>query len=119
MHTWLMLSKQYRYKATAISNKQSQQCLNNILTKYVIFLVLLTYCKIGVGQAVNIKLTYTINTNIIKARVEPTMYGIFFEDINMAADGGVYAELIKNRSLQFNMPLAGWAEHKKRVQTDV
>jgi hypothetical protein len=39
------------------------------------------------------------------------MWGIFFEDINMAADGGLYAELIKNRSFEFNSPLMGWAEH--------
>ena len=30
-----------------------------------------------------------------------TMYGLFFEDINYGADGGLYAELIKNRSFEF------------------
>lgn len=30
------------------------------------------------------------------------MYGLFFEDINMAADGGLYAELVRNRSFEFN-----------------
>src|SRR5579872_7519178 len=44
--------------------------------------------------------------------IQPTMWGIFFEDINMAADGGLYAELVKNRSFEFNMPLMGWTEHK-------
>ena len=44
--------------------------------------------------------------------IHPTQWGIFFEDINMAADGGLYAELVKNRSFEFNMPLMGWAEHK-------
>ena len=32
--------------------------------------------------------------------VSPTLYGIFFEDINHAADGGLYAELIRNRSFE-------------------
>ena len=32
----------------------------------------------------------------------PTMYGIFFEDINHAADGGLYAELIQNRDFEYN-----------------
>jgi alpha-N-arabinofuranosidase len=41
------------------------------------------------------------------------MYGIFFEDINMAGDGGVYAELVKNRSFEFKMPLMGWKEVKE------
>jgi alpha-N-arabinofuranosidase len=44
--------------------------------------------------------------------IQPTMWGIFFEDINMAADGGLYAELVKNRSFEFNVPLMGWKEHK-------
>jgi len=43
------------------------------------------------------------------AEVQPTMWGIFFEDINFGADGGIYAELIKNRSFEFSMPLMGWA----------
>ena len=34
-----------------------------------------------------------------RAQVSPTLYGIFFEDINHAADGVLYAELIRNRSL--------------------
>jgi alpha-N-arabinofuranosidase len=45
------------------------------------------------------------------AVIQPTMWGIFFEDINMAADGGLYAELVKNRSFEFNAPLMGWKEH--------
>lgn len=42
------------------------------------------------------------------AAVPSTMYGIFFEDINFAADGGLYAELIKNRSFEFPNALQGW-----------
>jgi hypothetical protein len=34
------------------------------------------------------------------AQVSPELYGIFFEDINHAADGGIYAELIRNRSFE-------------------
>jgi alpha-L-arabinofuranosidase len=34
--------------------------------------------------------------------MSPTMYGIFFEDINHAADGGLYAELIQNRDFEYN-----------------
>jgi alpha-L-arabinofuranosidase len=36
------------------------------------------------------------------------MYGIFFEDINYAADGGLYGELVKNRSFEFPQHLMGW-----------
>ncbi|WP_323053882.1 alpha-L-arabinofuranosidase C-terminal domain-containing protein [Galbibacter sp. EGI 63066] len=44
--------------------------------------------------------------------IQPTMYGIFFEDINFAADGGLYAEMIKNRSFEFTLPKTGWVEPK-------
>ena len=49
-----------------------------------------------------------IQTNKIGAEVQPTMYGLFFEDINYAADGGLYAELVKNRSFEFPQNLMGW-----------
>ncbi|MBN1465365.1 alpha-L-arabinofuranosidase, partial [candidate division KSB1 bacterium] len=42
------------------------------------------------------------------AAISPTMYGVFFEDINFGADGGLYAELVKNRSFEFDWPLRGW-----------
>lgn len=42
------------------------------------------------------------------ADIAPTMFGIFFEDINFAADGGLYPERIKNRSFEFDEPLAAW-----------
>ncbi len=44
------------------------------------------------------------------AEVQPTMWGVFFEDINFAADGGIYAELVKNRSFDFTLPLMGWRQ---------
>jgi alpha-N-arabinofuranosidase len=40
--------------------------------------------------------------------VPATLWGIFFEDINLGADGGLYAELIKNRAFEFPEPLMGW-----------
>ena len=42
------------------------------------------------------------------AAMSPNMFGIFFEDINFAADGGLYLERIKNRSFEFTEPLTGW-----------
>jgi alpha-L-arabinofuranosidase len=41
-------------------------------------------------------------------KISPTMFGIFFEDINFAADGGLYPERVKNRSFEFTEPLSGW-----------
>src|SRR5215468_7094023 len=44
------------------------------------------------------------------ASINPAMWGIFFEDINFGADGGLYAELVKNRSFEFPDPLMGWSK---------
>jgi alpha-L-arabinofuranosidase len=48
------------------------------------------------------------------AEIQPTMWGVFFEDINMGADGGIYAELVKNRSFEFAKPLMGWTVYQKQ-----
>ncbi len=53
-------------------------------------------------------MTGTLDPAKIKFDISPTMYGVFFEDINFAADGGLYAELIKNRSFEFPNGLSGW-----------
>lgn len=42
------------------------------------------------------------------ADIQPTMWGLFFEDINFAADGGLYAEKLKNYSFEFENPMMGW-----------
>jgi len=52
--------------------------------------------------------TLVINTKTNVAPIQSTMWGLFFEDINFAADGGIYAELVKNRSFEFYKPLMGW-----------
>ena len=49
-----------------------------------------------------------VNTKKLGAPVQKTMYGLFFEDINFAADGGLYGELVKNRSFEFAQPYMGW-----------
>ncbi|MBQ9675497.1 MAG: carbohydrate binding domain-containing protein [Bacteroidaceae bacterium] len=50
----------------------------------------------------------TVQINKVGAPIQNTMYGLFFEDINFAADGGLYAEKILNRSFEFPQPLEGW-----------
>ena len=41
--------------------------------------------------------------------VSPTLYGAFFEDINRAGDGGVYAEMLQNRSFEDASVPIGWS----------
>ena len=63
--------------------------------------------------------TFDINLKKPGAPIQSTMYGIFFEDINFAADGGLYAELVKNRSFEFPYALQGWkAFGKVEVRED-
>ena len=50
----------------------------------------------------------TVDVSKPTAKIQPEMYGIFFEDINFGADGGLYAELVKNRSFEFPQPFVGW-----------
>ena len=51
-----------------------------------------------------------VQANQPGAAVTPYQFGIFFEDINFGADGGIYAELIKNRSFEFPTALMGWSQ---------
>ena len=68
-----------------------------------------------------------LRVEVDKPTVElsPHLYGLFFEDINYAADGGLYAELVRNRSFEFDPQLSGWSvltgatgAAKVSVQTD-
>ena len=71
--------------------------------------------------AANTALQAQVNINIDAQnrgpKISPTHYGIFFEDINHAADGGLYAELIRNRSFEdgprYGAPadLQGWSAY--------
>jgi alpha-L-arabinofuranosidase len=58
------------------------------------------------AAAAPIKLT--VQAGAPGAPISSTMWGVFFEDINFGADGGLYAELVKNRSFEFPDPLMGW-----------
>jgi alpha-L-arabinofuranosidase len=44
--------------------------------------------------------TITVQVDRPSHKVAPTLWGIFFEDINLSADGGIYPELVRNRSFE-------------------
>lgn len=54
------------------------------------------------------KTTLIVSAHQPGAEIAPTMWGIFFEDINFGGDGGLYGELIKNGSFEFPDNLMGW-----------
>lgn len=54
----------------------------------------------GFSLTASAQVDINIDINNKGPKISPTHYGIFFEDINHAADGGLYAELIQNRSME-------------------
>ena len=56
------------------------------------------------GQSLTSKSGVSIHVDVAQKGIEisPTLYGIFYEDINFASDGGLYAELIRNRSFEYD-----------------
>ncbi len=70
---------------------------------FVCYLLLQVCCSLLFAQK-----NFVVKANEIKATIQPTMWGVFFEDINLGADGGIYAELVKNRSFEFKKPMMGW-----------
>ena len=74
----------------------------------VLLLALLTTGMIGRGQSTPVVIR--VDAAHPGAPISPQMFGVFFEDINFAADGGLYPELVKNRSFEFSDPLTGWHE---------
>ena len=71
-------------------------------------LSILIFLCLSVGVFAQNKALFTVKADKPTADVSPNMWGIFFEDINMSADGGLYAELDKNRSFEFFKPMMGW-----------
>lgn len=68
--------------------------------------ILLIQAQIAFAQ------TRSINVQVDKpgAAISKTLFGLFFEDINFGADGGLYPERVKNRSFEFPNPMMGWKQ---------
>jgi len=67
---------------------------------------LMVMLLLNIANSQNTKLVVNVDDPVFE--IQPTMWGLFFEDINFAADGGLYAELVKNRSFEFPNPMTGW-----------
>src|ERR1035437_8631243 len=50
----------------------------------------------------------TVNVNKPEHTIPSTLFGIFFEDINHSTDGGIYPELVRNRSFEDADTLQNW-----------
>jgi alpha-L-arabinofuranosidase len=84
---------------------------NKMRQKWIIAGILLCgmFCMASAAE-----MTITVQADKPGAQISPTMWGIFFEDINFGADGGIYAELVKNRSFEFPNPMIGWSGTKTK-----
>ena len=71
---------------------------------FSVFTLLFVVTQLTLAQTHNIQVDFKKNG----VEIQKTMYGIFFEDINYGADGGLYAEMIKNRSFDFPQNFMGW-----------
>ncbi|OHB54231.1 MAG: alpha-L-arabinofuranosidase, partial [Planctomycetes bacterium RBG_13_44_8b] len=77
-----------------------------IATGLLAFLFLINSCSCSAAGAA----TITVQADKPGAKINPMMWGIFFEDINFGADGGLYAEMVKNRSFEFPNAMMGWSK---------
>ena len=87
------------------------------MRKLSITTLLLALLTLSGGVAAQRQLT--VQTKKMGAPIQPTMYGIFFEDINFGADGGLYAEMVINRSFEFPQTLMGWNSFGNVTVSDV
>jgi alpha-N-arabinofuranosidase len=83
----------------------------NMHTRIWLTIVVLALFPIGLfGQDKPSAAVISVDAAHPGSAISSTMFGIFFEDINFGADGGLYPELVKNRSFEFQEPLTGWHE---------
>src|SRR5690349_4179818 len=67
-------------------------------------LVLLSSFSLGAAPA-----SITVDVSHPGHAISPTLYGIFFEDINCSADGGLYAEMVRNRNFEDSDKTEHWS----------
>jgi len=85
---------------------------------------IICFCMLGMSIACSpapeIREKIVINLQERGADISPSMYGVFFEEINHAGDGGLYAELVQNRSFEEKeMPAGFYAEGNKLLPKPV
>ncbi len=77
-----------------------------IVTLVCVLAIAFSQTQIAFAQIRNI----TVQVDKPGAQIPKTLFGLFFEDINFGADGGLYPERIKNRSFEFPNPMMGWKQ---------
>ncbi|MDR0645356.1 MAG: hypothetical protein LBG05_10725 [Treponema sp.] len=79
--------------------------------------------SMGAGSGGSREITINLDLQKTGPEIAATFYGIFYEDINYAADGGLYPELVRNRSFEAKSPdpspviktLFGWEANYRKL----
>src|SRR5262245_42510005 len=87
------------------------QCMKKSQIRPIILLISVTFACVLMGSPL-LKARFaqaqsdaiTVQVGQPGAAISPTLFGLFFEDINFGADGGLYPERVKNRSFEFPDP---------------
>jgi len=90
-----------------------QKIVSSFIARSIMSVCALSLCfqtQIALAQNTS---TITVQVDKPGADISPTMFGIFFEDINFGADGGLYPERVKNRSFEFPEPMMSWKQIDK------
>ncbi len=91
--------------------------IKQINKEYMTYKNILLMAGCALYAAAQAQVTIDIDAQQRGPKVSPMLYGIFYEDINHAADGGIYAELIRNRSFEdgprYGAPadMQGWSTY--------
>jgi alpha-N-arabinofuranosidase len=83
--------------------------MKRVLSFFIVFFATLSVVNVYIylidiphvlagSQLINADTTLTIQANQTGIHISPTLYGIMYEDISHAGDGGMYGELIRNRT---------------------
>src|SRR5882672_2266555 len=81
---------------------------------WLAFLALAVFPMLGSRCALAAGVTIAVDLATSGPRVDPRMYGIFLEEINHGVDGGLYAELIRNRGFEDAKPPEGFTNRNGR-----
>ena len=76
-----------------------------------LFLVLMPFVFSSFTQAQSDRVNMakiTVDVDKPGHSISPFLFGVFFEDINLSADGGIYSELVRNRSFEDADTLQNW-----------
>src|SRR5215204_2954065 len=74
--------------------KKESNGLNGVIKNFITTVLFFSIILITQAQA--------LKTAMVGKKISPDLFGLFFEDINYAADGGLYAEQVQNRSFEYN-----------------